>query len=55
MFRICAVLAMELLEPREADESIAKPPSATEFWEGDFPRSARLLPMATNQSRPGDV
>ena len=35
MFQICAVLAIEFLEHREADESIAKPRSTTEFWEGD--------------------
>ena len=52
MFRVCAVLAIELLEPREAAESIAKPRSTTEFWEGDF-TEVPLVTMwrATNPGR----
>ena len=52
MFRICAVLAIELLEPRKAAESIAKPRSTTEFWEGTSPKCP-LVTMwrATNPGR----
>jgi hypothetical protein len=55
MFRICVVLAIELLEPREAAESIAKPRSTTEFWEGDFTEVPARYHVASNQSRPGGV
>ena len=55
MFQICAVLAIEFLEHREADESIAKPRSTTEFWEGDFTAVPARCHMASNQSRLGDV
>jgi hypothetical protein len=55
MFRICAVLAIGFMEPREADGWIAKPRSTAEFWEGDFTDVPACCRMATNQSRPGDV
>jgi hypothetical protein len=55
MFRICAVLAIELLEPRKAAESIAKPRSTTEFREGDFTEVPARYHVAGNQSRPGGV
>ena len=55
MFRICAVLAIELLEPRKAAESIARPGSTAGFREGDFTEVPARYHVAGNQSRPGGV
>jgi hypothetical protein len=55
MFRICAVLAIELLEPRKAAESIARPGSTAGFWEGDFTEVPARYHVTGSQSRPGGV